>query len=173
MDLVQFKTEGLEYNVEFRKRRKIFSYSEYGQYICSIIFKNDMDQIVLQIDCTEKEFYDATLSLNYFCMNIGSTISDIIHFDSSGDLRQYFWYINFLDNVPNYPYEEDERMCISIFESINDNNILRLYFEMSYYALENFVYNMFLLVEDLKYLFDMNYNDLLEFIGYYESNICD
>ena len=182
MDFNRIQLENNQYIIEVKKEKRLFSYTEFGQYTCSIIFKDSINNIVLQIDCTEKEYLYMLQSLNFFCMNLGYEQTDIIHFDT-GNVYSYFWFVATLEEyLKSYPDDEEPKLGISIFQSyMNNNNILRLYFEITYYFLEELIYQLFLLIEDLpnfqelnkSFLDDMSYELTERYYEYKVGNLYD
>ena len=158
MDIITIPIEGNQYILEVSKKKRFYSLTEFGQYLITIRFKNYINQTVLEIQTTEKEYFNMIQSMNYFCCNYGSTYSDIIHLDSS--ILPYYIHIYNIDkNIQEYPTEEEEPWCgISIYQG-NENNqgsINRLYLESSYYNLENILYELFRLIEEIPYLQEIN-----------------
>ena len=72
MDIIEFYTENLEFKVRFKKELRRYSLSKFGRYKITIEFINSIEQTVLKINTTEKEFVSALESLNNFSTNFGS-----------------------------------------------------------------------------------------------------
>lgn len=161
MDYISFYTENREYIVEIYKIKKFFSYSEFGKYECHIRFKDYIGNIVLDIPCVEKQLVSFMDSLFDFNMNYGNILSDIIHFEQSN----YFVYLSSSEEIPDYPVEEDPVVYFQFFESSIYGNASRLFISMSFCALEDFIMNIFKVVEDIPYLHDMQFSTMLDFIG--------
>lgn len=171
MDYLQIPIEGNQYTLEVYKRKRFYSMTKFGQYVVSLVFKNSIGNTVLQIDTTEKEYFQMIQSLNYFAINIGSLISDIIHFDSSTPV--YRLYVFGLESTYSpYPTEEEPRCGISIYQGNKDNqgSVHRLYMEMTYFNLEELVYDLFKLIEDLDYIGEMNESFLDDLFESYMDN---
>ena len=80
MDYYEFFTENNEYKIVLKKRPRMFCTSEYSNYICTLEFKNSIDQTVVSIEGTELTFVKFVEGLNDFILNFGQTISDNLYF---------------------------------------------------------------------------------------------
>lgn len=177
MDIIEFYTENLEFKVRFKKELRRYSLSKFGRYKITIEFINSIEQTVLQINTTEKEFISALESLNNFSTNFGNITDDIIYFENNGDFSRHFLYISVKNILPDCPLEDDDISVLSFYLSnpLGDN-ILKLYFECSLIYLEDFIFKMYKLVEDIPYLEDIFRSSFLEymqfdpFIGYIDRN---
>ena len=118
MNIIEFYTENLEFKVRFKKELRRYSLSKFGRYKITIEFINSIEQTVLLINTTEKEFISALESLNNFSTNFGNITDDII------------------------------------------------YFECSLIYLEDFIFKMYKLVEDIPYLEDIFRSSFLEYMQY-------
>ena len=167
MDIIEFYTENLEFKVRFKKELRRYSLSKFGRYKITIEFINSIEQTVLQINTTEKEFISALESLNNFSTNFGNITDDIIYFENNGDFSRHFLYISVKNILPDYPLEDDDISVLSFYLSnpLGDN-ILKLYFECSLIYLEDFIFKMYKLVEDIPYLEDIFKSNFLEYMQY-------
>ena len=167
MDIIEFYTENLEFKVRFKKELRRYSLSKFGRYKITIEFINSIEQTVLQINTTEKEFVSALESLNNFSTNFGNITNDIIYFENNGDFTRHFLYISVKNILPDYPLEDDDISVLSFYLSnpLGDN-ILKLYFECSLIYLEDFIFKMYKLVEDIPYLEDIFKSNFLEYMQY-------
>lgn len=177
MDITQFYTENNEYLVEISKVKNIISFSEFSNYKCSIKFRDRLNNIVLQIDCSEKELYDVLQKLSDFTLSAGSCFSDIIHFSPNSNMDNYFWYIGDLnysnpdiDNMYKtieqmHPTDDDEddRLFISVYQNTIQGNKLRLYLETTYSFIEVFVNHMYSILSDIEYF------EEIRKINYYQN----
>ena len=177
MDIIEFYTENLEFKVRFKKELRKYSLSNFGKYKITIEFINSIEQPVLQINTTEKEFISALESLNNFSTNFGNITDDIIYFENNGDFSRHFLYISVKNILPDYPLEDDDISVLSFYLSNPlGENILKLYFECSLIYLEDFIFKMYKLVEDIPYLEDIFKSNFLEYmqynslIGYFNRN---
>ena len=167
MDIIEFYTENLEFKVRFKKELRRYSLSKFGRYKITIEFINSIEQTVLQINTTEKEFVSALESQNNFSTNFGNITDDIIYFENNGDFSRHFLYISIKNILPDCPLEEDDISVLSFYLSNPlGNNILKLYFECSLIYLEDFIFKMYKLVEDIPYLEDIFKSNFLEYMQY-------
>lgn len=173
MNFISIKTENNEYNIDLFKRKKSFSFdnNKYSQYICTIRFKDSMNRTILDINCNEKELYDAIQSLNEFYLNLGCIVSDNIYFNTNGSMVDFFMFLAY-ENYCQFPEEEDI-VSITIFENTIHGCISRLSFFMSYYGLEYIIYNFYLLLEDIPYLDEINNKCLREYMECIINNLPD
>ena len=167
MDIIEFYTENLEFKVRFKKELRRYSLSKFGRYKITIEFINSIEQTVLQINTTEKEFVSALESLNNFSTNFGNITDDIIYFENNGDFSRHFLYISVKNILPDCPLEDDDISVLSFYlsNSLGDN-ILKLYFECSLIYLEDFIFKMYKLVEDIPYLEDIFRSSFLEYMQF-------
>ena len=167
MDIIEFYTENLEFKVRFKKELRRYSLSKFGRYKITIEFINSIEQTVLQINTTEKEFVSALESLNSFSTNFGNITDDIIYFENNGDFSRHFLYISIKNILPDCPLEDDDISVLSFYLSNPlGENILKLYFECSLIYLEDFIFKMYKLVEDIPYLEDIFKSNFLEYMQY-------
>lgn len=167
MNIIEFFTENLEFKVRLKKELRSYSLSKFGRYKITIEFINSIEQTVLLINTTEKEFVSALESLNNFSTNFGNIIDDIIYFENNGDFTRHFLYISVKNVLPDYPLEDDDISVLSFYlsNSVGDN-ILKLYFECSLIYLEDFIFKMYTLVEDIPYLEDIFNSSFLEYMQF-------
>lgn len=167
MDIIEFYTENLEFKVRFKKELRRYSLSKFGRYKITIEFINSIEQTVLQINTTEKEFISALESLNNFSTNFGNITDDIIYFENNGDFSRHFLYISVKNILPDCPLEDDDISVLSFYLSNPlGENILKLYFECSLLYLEDFIFKMYKLVEDIPYLEDIFNSSFLEYMQF-------
>ena len=167
MDIIEFYTENLEFKVRFKKELRRYSLSKFGRYKITIEFINSIEQTVLQINTTEKEFISALESLNNFSTNFGNITDDIIYFENNGDFSRHFLYISLKNILPDCPLEDDDISVLSFYLSNPlGENILKLYFECSLLYLEDFIFKMYKLVEDIPYLEDIFNSSFLEYMQF-------
>lgn len=179
MDQVTLYTEDMEFKIIIDKKKKPFSLSKFGQYNCTISFYNNLELPVLVINCSEKELYSCIQVLAQFNANLSvcssdTELSSIINFNTSGDFRDYFWMINTINlmNYPEYPTEDEIMMSISIFESHMNENVLRLYLPMTYGFLDILIYHIYLVLEDLPYLDEINEECYKEYLERGDIRLC-
>lgn len=179
MDQVTLYTEDMEYKIIISKAKKFYSQSKFGQYNCTISFYNTLNLPVLVINCSEKELYSCIQVLAQFNANLSvcssdTELSSFVYFNSSGDFRDYFWMINTINliNYPEYPTEDEIMMSISIFESHMNENVLRLYLPMTYGFLDILIYHIYLVLEDLPYLDEINDECYKEYLERGDIRVC-
>lgn len=175
MDNIEFITENSEYKIRITKKKKFFSQSDFGQYNCTIEFYNNINMLILNINCTEFELYTCIQRLSELGTNIIMGTSDedilsIIEFNSTGDFNNYFWVATTtnLSNYPDYPTDEDIMCCIMIYSTHLGENSLRIYLPMTYSFLDVIVYNIYQVLEDIPYLNNMN-DKMIQMIFYGEE----
>ena len=168
----EFKTQNQEYNIILTKEQKSYNFSNYTNYICSMIFTNSINQPIIAITGSELEFVNFIDELYEFNLNFGGTISDRFTFSPNQFGIQYI--INFsIDlnciHLLDYPSEEDLYITFSIQEKNNLGQITeRLKFQLTYDFLEDFIYNIYLLIKDIENI-DMFYTaSLLNFMTDFE-----
>ena len=174
MNEVIFSSENNEYKIRLTKQKKFFTQSQFGQYNCTIEFYNTINLLVLKINCTEKELYLCIQKLSELGTNImvvgdteGIELSSVIEFNSTGDLNNYFWYLS-TTNITTFPMDyptDDDIMCsICIFSNKMDQNSLRIFLPMTYSFPDVMIYNIYLVLEDIPYLDELNNQVIKEFI---------
>lgn len=169
MDSIRLNIEN-KFILDIQKYKRQFILNNFGQYNIVMIFKDIVTQIeLIRIDCTEKDFFNMIQSLNYFCCQLGSILSDNIYFNSCSK-SPYFLYVYTLDEcLKDFPDDEEPRAGICIYQG-NENNkgsICRLYFDITYYNLEELIYQLYTVVEDIPYLEDINKSFLEDIFDQY------
>ena len=168
MDYYEFFTENNEYKIVLKKRHRMFCTSEYSNYICTLEFKNSIDQTVVSIEGTELTFVKFVESLNAFVTNFGQIIDDILPFSESGATGiSYFFHIALNPQV-DYPAEDDDKVYLTLFESSLFGNVMRLSLETTIFWVEEFIYSIFQILEDIPYLDKLTISTLLEYMDYSE-----
>ena len=166
MNNIDFYTPNKEYRIILTKQPRYFGYSEYGQYLCSITFYNSIGLEVLKINTNEKEILKAISSLYEFELNYGGCmISDIIYFDNNQN-ENYFVTIDAI--FQDYPVEE-ELVVLCVYLSTIQGNRLKLSVNINLYELNELIYKLYSLIEDIPYLPSMMEDDMEEFIRGYSN----
>jgi hypothetical protein len=166
MDYYEFFTENNEYKIVLKKRHRMFCTSEYSNYICTLEFKNSIDQTVVSIEGTELTFVKFVEGLNDFILNFGQEISDNLYFSESGTTgTSYFFYIA-MNPIVDYPAEDDDKVYLTLFESSLFGNVMRLSLETTIFWVEEFIFALFQILEDIPYLTDLVESVALEYIDY-------
>lgn len=166
MNIIEIYTENLDYKIRLKKEKRLYFLSQFSQYNITIEFINSIDQTLFTINTTEKEYVKAIEIIQNFINNFGQQKDDIIYFNNNGDFSRYFIYISMKNPLVDYPTDPiDEISAISIYHSVNDKSVLRLYFESSTVYLEQLAYNMYSLVIDIPYITEVindNIKDMYE-----------
>lgn len=168
MNNIEFFTENKEYKIKITKLLKPYCLSKYGQYKITINFIDIMEQIILSINTNEKELFQAILQISGFINGSGFTQDDIVYFDNIGDGSSYFIYLSNLTQLNPYyngPIEDDDVATLSFYHRTQQGNALKLYLETSFYYLEEFIYNMYQIIEDIPYLREMSDSYFFDFIN--------
>ena len=166
MDYYEFFTENNEYKIVLKKRHRTFCTSEYSNYICTLEFKNSIDQTVVSIEGSELTFVKFVEGLNDFILNFGQEISDNLYFSESGTTgTSYFFYIAMNPTV-DYPAEDDDKVYLTLFESSLFGNVMRLSLETTIFWVEEFIFALFQILEDVPYLTELVESVALEYIDY-------
>lgn len=166
MDYFEIFTENNEFKVVLRKRPRTFCKSEYSNYICSLEFVNSIGQSVVKIEGTELSFLRFVEGLNDFTTNFGQIISNNLNFPESGaDGVSYFFYISINPEV-DYPAEDDDKIYLVLFESSIYGQVLRLSLETTIFWVEEFIFAIFQILEDIPYLINLVESTALEYIDY-------
>lgn len=160
MDVISLYTENKEYLVIISMTPRYFSYNKFGQYECHIRFMNALNigQCVFDIECTEKQLYDFMNTMNDIDMNIGSIYSARCYFGNNiiCDLMS--------SECLDYPTEDDPYIMLQFYEETFYGRVARIYLKTGFYWLEEFMYDIYLIMEDLPYLAEMGYSSILEFM---------
>ena len=160
-------TENNEYCIHATKKPRVFGYSNYGKYIITLSFRNAMNQEIFKINTNEREFLLTLEYISEFSANIGCIISDIIHFESSGDMRNYYWYVYYryetIDQViDEFDDNQEIYIGISIYEEYKGQKAVRGNFEMTYeYLVDFFIPGLFQLIQDINYLDRISISELV------------
>lgn len=177
MNTIEFYTQNLEYKIRFKKEKRFYFLSKFSQYKITIEFIDSIEQTILTINTTEKEFVEAIENLSNFIDNYYNNFinsyfiekDDIINFNNNnGDFSSYFIYLAMKNPYTDHPSDEDDSVILSFYHSDNkNNNVLRLSLEFNIEFLSQvFTYNMFLLVEDIPYLQEVIDCNLHEYLDY-------
>ena len=151
--LNRMNTPNNEFIIEFYRERKVLSFDKYSMYSCHIDFYNNINQKILSLICSESELFNSIQEINAFITNFYEIYDTIVHFGNNENMVSHFIHIGIKYPYNNSPIEDDDTIVISIYQTniLNKNN-LRLFFEADSLFLENMMYNMFQLLEDLPYL---------------------
>lgn len=161
MNLLRFKDLENRYTIEISKSLKHIYYNEFSKYDIHIKFLDSTNNVVLDILFNEFMYIKMILDLNDFNIEFGQIISNIIHIGSTNTtLNSYMILIGLLDDY-NYISEDDNKinLYINIIENSIYGNKSRLYFELNINYLDQLIYKLFSIVEDLD-----NINTITEYI---------
>ena len=156
MDKITVTLEDLSYIVEISKEPNPNSFSDYSKYICHIKFINNIGQVLVDITTNEISLFNfiITLSELQYC---GDYYDNIVNFN-----HRYFIYIAILP--PFYtgaPIEEDEYVHFQVFEESIQGNQALITFKLSFPAIEDFIFAIFRVIQDIKYLHDIDFGNLI------------
>lgn len=176
MDSIKIRLSNLQYYLEFKKVKKPISFLPNSDYILYINFINDINQPILSIQSSESEYMRMIQSLDYLNMEIFNIYGDCFYFESSSN-KSYSITIEvkdpdtFKDN-PGYD-ENPATISTSIiyyifiieYDRVTGQSINRLYTEINLLDLENIIYSMYQVIEDIPYLDNLHFNfirDMME-----------
>lgn len=157
-DIIEFYTFNREFKIRLSKELRSFSLSKFQQYKITIDFLNSLNQSIYTINTTELEYLDLILSLNYFsnsCYNEYKS-DTIIRLNTQDNYSNSFIYISLVNPVQEFPMELDDVISLQFFNSTNQGNKLKIYLEYTIDSLEELAYNLYLLIEDIPYLDELN-----------------
>ena len=136
-----------------------------------IEFYNNINLPVLIINCTEKELFMCIQRISELSNNIvmGSSDDDMnttIIFDSTGTFDTFIWFLTTINisNFPEYPVEHDIMCNLLIYSNHLGQNSLRISLPMTYQFFDVLIYNIYVVLEDLPYLDEMNDSIVVEFM---------
>ena len=164
MDTYEFYTENKEFKIRFTKKKRMFSLSENSQYICTIEFLNTLNQPVLKLDNTEIDYLRIIEGLNDFLCNFGQIISTNLYFTTTSTGANYF--LNIAINSATGPSEDDDSVWIGIFEESIQGTRLRISLNTTTFWIEELIYSMFQIIDDIPYLNRLATTTALEFLDY-------
>ena len=164
MDLYEFYTENNEYKIRLSKRKRKISYTENSQYICTIEFINSIGQTIVKIDNTEIDFLKIVEGLNDFLCNLGQIISNNLYFTTTANNASYFLFISIRDATG--PSEDDDYVYLGLYEESIYGTKLRISIDTTTFWVEEFIYSMFQILEDIPYLSRLTTTTALEFLDY-------
>lgn len=152
---VEINTYNNEYKVVFSKTKKAFSTSEFGQYNCTIEFRNSINNPIVTITTTEKEFLQTAEEISLFLSSYGSIYDSVVHF---GDNNNTFWFffLSYCNMEGEYPTEEDDMVSISLYSNtMNQGNKLRICFNTLSDFLQEFTRCIYQILVDIPYIDNM------------------
>lgn len=166
MDYYEFFTENKEFKIVLKKQKKVFNTSEFSNYICTLEFRDTLDRVLVSINSSELSFVRFVEGLNDFIVSFGQILDNILYFPDSGTQgSNYFFYIAINPGV-YYPAEDDDKVYLNLFEHSYQGQVLRISLETSIFWIEEFIYSIFQILEDIPYLEHLTVSTALEFIDY-------
>jgi hypothetical protein len=167
VDFNEFYTENREYKIRIKKEKRVYSLTNYSNYKISIEFIDSINRTIFTINTNEKELFTALQELEGFLST--DIISDNIYFENNGDFSGYFLYISKepIESISDTDYEDildTEEIHLCFFHNTNQGNSLRLYFKASYNYLYDFIYYLFTILDDIPYLSEISYSNILEYL---------
>ena len=166
MDIVKFSLEDNSYDIELKKIPRTFGYSIYGNYICTLSFLDKLGIPQVIVKGNEKQFYEFMNILNDYNSEYMS-YNDCITYFTAGE-TQMMIYVS-TSQAYQYPTEEDDKLFLHIFEDSFQGRTSLLFLEFNFYFLEDLIYHIYQLLEDIPYLRDIGYSSLLEQMGLYDE----
>ena len=160
MDYIKIRLSNNQYYLQFRRVKKPISFTPDSDYILYIEFLNDLNQVILSIQCSELEYYKAIESLNFLNQEFFNEYGDNLHFESTS-LGSYYITIEIKDpsilssdklDLPYLDIDKEFLYYLLVIQNTEQGTITRLYTEISLSDIENIAYNMFNLISDLPYL---------------------
>lgn len=167
MDNYEFFTENQEFKIRLSKRKRLISYTNYSNYTCTIEFLNNLNQTILKIENTELDYFRFIEGLNDFICNFGNIISDNLYFTHT-DISSFFLFIS-IEDYSTGPSEFDDNLYLAIYEESIYGTKLRLNLNTTISWIEEFIYSLFQIIEDLPYLNELS-TTALEFLDYSRIN---
>lgn len=164
MDRYEFYTENREFKIRFSKKKRLYSLSENSQYVCTIELINSINQTILKIDNTEIDFLRVVEGLNDFLCNFGQIVSNNLNFTTTETGAQYFLNIAVKDSTG--PTEDDDIVYLNLFEEGFQGTRLRISLETTTFWIEELIYSMFQIIDDIPYLNRLVTTTALEFLDY-------
>lgn len=152
MDFLSLKTENQEYNIILKKEKKSYKFNTNTNYICSMIFINSINQPILSIIGTESDFIDLLDEFYDFNLNYGGIISNRFTFTLNEFNKQYSIFFGVTPEdlkILDSPSEEDLAITFFIEENYLGNFIERIKFTGTYNFLEELMYSIYKLIEDI------------------------
>jgi hypothetical protein len=168
VDIYEFFTENNEYKIRLSKKKRLISYTQYSQYTCSIEFLDNLNNTLIKIDNTELDYFRFIEGLNDFLCNFGQIISDNLYFSPASSGASFFFYIAIADSTG--PSEFDDNVYLALYEQSIYGSKLRLNLNTTVSWIEEFIYSLFQIIEDIPYLNELSTTTALEFLDYSQIN---
>ena len=157
MNLLRFKDLENRYTIELSKKLKNLYYNDFSKYEIHIKFIDDMNNTVLDILLNELSYLKLIQDLNEFNINYGEIISNIFHLGyNTSTLNKYLIYIGNIDENYNDIDENKLNLYINILEQSLYGNKSRLYFKLNNTYLDELIYKLYTLIEDINNINEIN-----------------
>jgi hypothetical protein len=161
MDYIKFDLPDNSFKIELSKTPRTFGYSNFGNFICTMKFIDQIGVPHAVVQGNEKQFFEF---MN--CMNdLNNNPYDYMDMVSYFMMNDSFTFAYMTSPVQyDTPTEDDDKMTMQIFEDSIYGRRSLIYLEFNFTFLEEFIFNIFQLLSDLNYLSDMGYSSLLDII---------
>lgn len=173
MNQVIFLLPDLSYTIVLKKEINPLSFSIYKyKYICSMTFLDSINQPIITLTGNELDFVQLIESLYDFNMNIVAMYGNRYHF--TPDQYNNFFFLEFyvkeedLYLLDDFPSEDSLQIYFDLYESRYGNIISRLKFHINYEYLEDFIFHLYQLIEDIPYLDEITSSSLIEWMIDYD-----
>lgn len=166
MDYYQLSTENNEFKIVLSKQKRVYSFTENSQYVCIIDFQNTIGQSLIKIEASELDYFRFLEGLNDFVTNFGNIVSDNLYFSPNSRGLTYFFYISLANIEPTYPAEDDDKIYLALYESSIQGTVLRINLETDIFWIEELIYALFQIIDDIPYLQRLSATTALEYIDY-------
>lgn len=171
MNQVIFQLPDLSYTIVLKKEPNPSYFSRY-KYICSMTFLDSINQPIITLTGSELDFVHLIDSLYDFDMNIVGIYGNRYHF--TPDQYNNFFFLEFYINekdlylLDDFPSENSLLIYFEIFESRFGNITSRLKFQIDYEYLEDLIFRLYQLVEDIPWIDEICSNSLIEWMIDYD-----
>ena len=171
-DRVELYTPNREYKIVISKRPKVYNQSDFGKFVCTLDFVDNIGRTVISIPCTEKDLLKAAEETSMFLEGYGTIYESVVTFGYN-NINYWFLFLGYEEYLnDNYnepgPSDTDDRVSLSFYSSENNINKLRLYFEANTEFLEEFIYALYQVLANIPYidqLIQSTINDIYETIN--------
>lgn len=169
-DRAELFTYNNEFKIIFSKQKKLFTMSKFGQYDCSIEFRNSIDIPILKIVTTEKEFLRTAEEISLFLSSYGSIYDSMIYFGEYNNAN-HFIFLSYCNMQGEYPQEEDDAVSFSLYSNVlNQGNKLRLSFITLSDFLQDFIHSIYQILVDIPYVDELIHSTISDlYENFYNS----
>ena len=173
MNQVIFQLPDLSYTIVLKKEINPSNFSRY-KYICSMTFLDSINQPIITLTGNELDFIHLIESLYEFNINIVAMYGNRFHFTPDQYNNFFFleFYINekdlYLLDRDDFPSEDSLQIYFDLYESRYGNIISRLKFHINYEYLEDFIFHLYQLIEDIPWIDEITSSSLIEWMIDYD-----